>query len=312
MSEEQAEYLTDAMEMMGAGYDHPTVVIEPPRTITARHNGRMVEVEEPAWVKFSTDFKKELKQLDEFSLKVFLYIGLSVNWKTGEAWPGVRKIAEETGMNKDTVTRAVESLEAAGYLEVCRRDGSSNRYKPVRFISVGVRSGRTVLSDEKTELSDENVKLSDASRVNLHNKINKNNQNNGGKPPVSLAAEEIEQATRKADAILGLANPADPSKAWVGRDKIRPDLLHYADWYNKATGQEMTKRVQKSWWKAMSEWKDEGLEIKHLQEAYEARSKWRTVADPNELTKDAAAIKALGDRQVQQIMPEGKSSGYYG
>ena len=129
---------------------------------------------------------------------------------------------------------------------------------------------------------------------------------------VSLTAEEIEQATRKADAILGLANPADPSKAWTGRDKIRPDLLEYADWYNKATGQEMTKRVQKSWWKAMGEWKDEGLEVKHLQEAFEARSKWRTVADPNELTKDAAAIKALGDRRVQQIMPEGKSSGYYG
>ena len=129
---------------------------------------------------------------------------------------------------------------------------------------------------------------------------------------VSLTAEEIEQATRKADAILGLANPADPSKAWTGRDKIRPDLLHYADWYNKVTGQEMTKRVQKSWWKAMGEWKDEGLEVKHLQEAFEARSKWRTVADPNELTKDAAAIKALGDRRVQQIMPEGKSSGYYG
>ena len=54
-------------------------------------------------MKFSTGFKKELATLDGYALKVFLYIGLSVNFATGEAYPGVRNIAENTGMNKDTV-----------------------------------------------------------------------------------------------------------------------------------------------------------------------------------------------------------------
>jgi len=163
-----------------------------------------------------------------------------------------------------------------------------------------------------------NSNLQNGEMLNLQNgeiinsPIQPPNTTNGGKPPISLTAEEIEQATRKADAILGLAIPADPSKAWRGRDMMQPELLHYADWYNATTGQIATKANRTSWWKALRAWEDAGLEIKHLQEAYNARSKWRTVADPNELTKDAAAIKALGERPVEKIYEEGKSSGYYG
>ena len=168
----------NALAMLGAGYGEiPTVVIEPPRTITGRKNGRMVEIEEPAWVKFSTDFKRELVSLDEFSLKVFLYIGLSVNWKTGEAYPGVRLIADETGMDKGTVVKAVANLEELGFLTIQRREGNSNIYTPMRYISIGtVRPERTVVSGDKVELSGETPEVYGAHEGNLHNKKNKNKQ----------------------------------------------------------------------------------------------------------------------------------------
>lgn len=166
----EVEDSTDnAMAMLGKGYEAPSVVVEPPTRRTERRGKKMVEVEEPAWVKFSTDFKNELAEMNEYSLKVFIYIGLSVNFHSGEACPGVRKIAEDTGMNKDTVSKAIANLAATGFLTVHNREGRRNIYKPTRYISIGtVRPERTPkhkLSDAMQKLSDENTKLSDASRV---------------------------------------------------------------------------------------------------------------------------------------------------
>ena len=79
----------NAREMMG-WTEQPTIVVEAPRKVIVRRGGKMEEREEPAWVKFSTDFKAELADLNEFSLKVFIYIGLSVNFKTGSAFPRYR------------------------------------------------------------------------------------------------------------------------------------------------------------------------------------------------------------------------------
>lgn len=183
MSEEKPQYVTDAEEMLGAGYDQPTVVLEAARTYTARKNGRMVEIDEPAWVKFSTGFKSELAKIDEFSLKVFLYIGLSINWQTGEAYPGVRLIAEDTGMDKGTVVNAVKKLEELGFLTIQRKDGAKNTYKPVRYISIGtVRGERTLPSGEDAELSGQNGELSGGGRVDLHNKKNKKEQDTAEVP----------------------------------------------------------------------------------------------------------------------------------
>jgi len=160
MTEQQPEYITDAMEMMGAGYDQPAAVIDPPRTVKALRDSGLADY-------------KELKELK--------------------------------GAN-------------------------------------------------------------------------------------ALSQSEIDQANAKVDYIL--ANN-QPEKAWAGRELIRADLLHYADWYHEVTGQVMTKRVQSAWWKALGEWKAELLDISDLQTAYTARSAWRTVTSPVELTSDAAAIHAL-------------------
>jgi hypothetical protein len=173
--EQQGDYITkeeieEGLAMIGKGYeDQPSVVVEPPRRRIERRGKEMLEVEEAAFVKFSTEFKSELADLDVYALKVFIYIGLSINFESGTAYPGVRKIAKETGMNKDTVGKAIEELESKGFLQVRRKDGSSNIYKPECYFAIGetVPSGRTVpeLSGAGVKLSDENGQLSGASRV---------------------------------------------------------------------------------------------------------------------------------------------------
>lgn len=158
----------NGIEMMNA--ERPAVTVEAPRRTMQRRGQKMVEVEEPAYVKFSTDFKSELADLDVYSLKVLIYIGLSIGYDTGTAFPGVRKIAKETKMNKGTVVKAIEELEEKGFLQVWRKEGGSNTYKPACYFAIGdgVPRSRTVdeLSDESDELYGENAKLYGGSRVN--------------------------------------------------------------------------------------------------------------------------------------------------
>ena len=296
MSEEQAEYLTDALEMIGSGY--AAVEIEHPRTVIQRREGKLQSIDKPAFIKLSTSFKSELAGISGDALKVWIFISLSINRKSERANPGLRTIANGVGLAVNTVQKALKELESVNLLAVYRGERRYNLYEVPEYVSAN-KSDPTVSNrdtdSETVSNSGETVSNSvqTVSPSVILNQSNQSNQN-GGKPPVSLTAEEIEQATRKADAILGLANPADPSKAWKGREMMPPELLHYADWYNSATGQVAIKANRSSWWKALRAWEENGLEVKHLQEAFEARSKWRTVADPNELTKDAAAIKALG------------------
>jgi hypothetical protein len=237
MTEKPPEYVTDALEMIGSGYDQPTVVIEPPRSYTARRNGEMIEVDEPAWVKFSTDFKKELKTLDEYSLKVFVYIGLSVNFETGEAFPGIRKIAEDTGMGKNTVAKAVENLENLKFLTIFRREGASNIYKPVRFISIGtVPPEGTPLAELSLEddlLSLETDQLSLGQEGNLHNKNNKNNKT-GDLVDAILKYNLSPKAIRDAIATHFRLTPNFETKynrqwmQWAMENDVTPEKLKVA------------------------------------------------------------------------------------
>ena len=158
-----------------------SVTIEPARKRVVRHRGRMLEVEDAAFVKFSTAFKKELKDLGEHALKVFLYIGLSIGFETGSSHPGVRKIADETGMAQNTAIKAVQELEDKGFLEVGRRDGASNVYTPIRYISIGKSAspndavGDKPLDEppqEDAKPPHENDKPPQSGRVDLHNQIN--------------------------------------------------------------------------------------------------------------------------------------------
>ena len=58
MSEEKQEYIsTDALEMIGAGYDQqPAAIIDPPRTVKALNESGLFEYQAWGWVKISAKF----------------------------------------------------------------------------------------------------------------------------------------------------------------------------------------------------------------------------------------------------------------
>lgn len=131
--EQQGEYVTqqeidDASEMMG--WKEPAVVIERPRTVAERQpNGQFVDKTIPAYVKFSTSFKAELKNITGTELRVWTYIALSIN-EEGIAFPGIRTIAEALGISHQTVITAVEGLEKKNFLHVVREGRKHNIYQP--------------------------------------------------------------------------------------------------------------------------------------------------------------------------------------
>ena len=217
----EAGFVSEAVEMLSMGYDHPAVEIEQPRTVIQRREGKLQAVDKPAFIKLSTDFKSELAGISGDALKVWIFVSLSINRKSGRANPGLRTIADGVGLAVNTVQKALKELEAANLLAVSRGERRYNLYEIPEYESAN-RAEPTVSSrdtDLETVSNPAETVSNSAQTVSpsvILNQKNQNNQNTGGKPPVSLTPEEIEQATRKADAILGLAIPADLSKAWRG------------------------------------------------------------------------------------------------
>ena len=143
MSEKKAEYkvdqsitqdLDDAIEMLGKGY--PSVTIEPPRKLMEKRKD-FEEVSRPAWIKFSTAFKLEMKNIKPNALKVWIYIALSVNY-SGVAFPGIRTIADNIGVSHQTVLTAIKELEDLGLLSVKRGEARHNFYQlSDDFVTIG-------------------------------------------------------------------------------------------------------------------------------------------------------------------------------
>lgn len=114
-----------------------------------------------------------------------------------------------------------------------------------------------------------------------------------------LSAEELKQVNDKVDAILSFAKRGDFQ--WKGREIFNDNLVVYADWYFNKTGQIPTQRTKKSWIKAFSEWKSEGLSLDDLEKARLHCIPWKKIiSDPNELTKYACAFKAQGSSVVSE------------
>ena len=180
MSEEQAEYLTDAVEMMGAGYDHPAVEIEHPRTVIQRREGKLQAVDKPAFIKLSTDFKSELAGISGDALKVWIFVSLSINRKSGRANPGLRTIADGVGLAVNTVQKALKELEAANLLAVSRGERRYNLYEIPEYVSAN-RAEPTV-SNRDTDLetvSNPDETVSNSAQTVSHSVIlNQSNQKN--------------------------------------------------------------------------------------------------------------------------------------
>ncbi len=158
MSEQSEEYITDAKQMLGAGYE-PAAVIEQPRSRMVLRES-LGEEWTVAWVKLSTAFKPHIKNLRGAPLAVWLYISLSINEK-GIAFPGIRTIAEDTGYSHQGVLDAIKELEGKGYLLVRRGERRFNIYEP-EFAAIG----RTNEPSESVNLVDESSELSQVSPPN--------------------------------------------------------------------------------------------------------------------------------------------------
>jgi len=160
MSEDREEYITDAAAMIGKGYDSPSLEIEPARTVIERRNGKMQEVERAAFVKVSTAFKDELKNIDEVALKVWLFIALSINRNTDEANPGLRAIHNGTGFAVNTIRDAIDRLEHKYGLLVYEKGSgkSANIYTPLAFVSA--KNGVSPTDTQPASVSVENPSVS--------------------------------------------------------------------------------------------------------------------------------------------------------
>jgi hypothetical protein len=249
-----------------------------------------VETERAAFVKIYTSFKQELKDIDGGDLKVWIYLALSINRYTKDARPGLRKIAEDTGMAVNTVRATLERLELRGLLDIVKEDGKGNLYHPSDYVSVSKTDTvtQTVSKSDGTVSKNEgtvSVTRRDSAQLEELEELEK-------EPP--LSEKDYEFVNKKVDKILEYARKS--KDLWKGRDYFSDNHLAYADWYHDTTNQICGKPDHKSWQKCFGIWKDYGLEIKHLQEAYNQDIKWKQViSDPNELTKKAVAIKAMGE-----------------
>ena len=194
MSEEQAEYLTDALEMIGSGY--AAVEIEHPRTVIQRREGKLQSIDKPAFIKLSTSFKSELAGISGDALKVWIFISLSINRKSERANPGLRTIANGVGLAVNTVQKALKELESVNLLAVYRGERRYNLYEVPEYVSAN-KSDPTVSNrdtdSETVSNSGETVSNSvqTVSPSVILNQSNQSNQN-GGKPPIDPSALPID------------------------------------------------------------------------------------------------------------------------
>lgn len=132
---EVEESTENARAMIGMP-EEPSLEIEAPRKVTIRRGGQLHEEDRPAFVKIYTNFKGELKDLPGLDLKVWLYLALSVNRFTGDARPGLRKIADDLNISVNTARLAIERLEEKELLDVVEGgDGKRNIYRPSDYVS---------------------------------------------------------------------------------------------------------------------------------------------------------------------------------
>jgi DNA-binding MarR family transcriptional regulator len=91
------------------------------------------------------------------AFRLAFIISAHINRETGDAWPGLDRLAEAMGMNERSVRRLVDELVNAGHIAKQRGgDGRPNRY-------------RMQVSD-RTNMSDQNVSRLD---INVHSETNR-------------------------------------------------------------------------------------------------------------------------------------------
>jgi len=300
----------EALEMFGKGYE-PAIEIESARTVTERRNGKLIETERAAFVKIYTTFKDELKTIEGEDLKVWLYLALSVNRFTGDARPGLRKIAEDTGMAVNTARAAIDRLESKDLLDVIRNDGIQNCYRPSDYVSVKKETvSKTdtpagAVSKTDTTVSKNRRAVSNQYRKSAQLEELEEPEKEAATPRLSSSElEEVKtEANQTVDGFLEnerrIAELKIQGKVWRGRELCMPQYLPYGDWWHEKTQQHMygakgKAKVNPEWLKAFKEFYENEIPISVLNETYDAEIAWKKIiSKPSELVAKAKAIAAL-------------------
>jgi DNA-binding transcriptional regulator YhcF (GntR family) len=297
--------IDDAMEMLGAGY--PSLEIEQERTVVSRRGGKLIEETQPAFVKISTGFKAEMRDLQPVDLKVWLYIALSVNRNTGTAWPGLRKIAEDCKLAVNTVRDAIERLEDEhGLLTVNRKEGASSIYTPSDYVSANhstVSKSDTpapTVSKNKPTVSN-SAKTVSARRQEIAQPEEPEKQERAARN------QSIKTTITKADATIDaiLQNEHMASTSWQGREKLPPAIRDLADEFVTMTGIKPAKRELSFWLGEISDWLSFGVLRPDVRNGIEyAQAHDFAVMTPASLTKTVRMIAAKRSQPAQGMTYE--------
>lgn len=250
MSEQTAEYLTEALEMLNG---QPAAIIEQPRPQLTLRDG-IGEEWTVAWVKLSTAFKPHIKALKGSPLAVWLYISLSIN-KQGVAFPSMQKIADETGYSRQGVVDAIAILETLGYLKVRRGERRFNLYEP-EFAAIGKMNEPSGCVNS-VDSSGRCVKSVDTlSKVNAPNESTPlyTNKNNKSQLDSSEIAKIEEQTNRKVDAILDQERQAIGKINYPKRESLPEPIRELIDAWVSATGIKPLAREAMGWLSEGQNW----------------------------------------------------------
>jgi hypothetical protein len=131
MSEEHADYVNDALEMIG---QQPAAIIDPPRTVKSLSDNGIADYQVWGWVKTSAKFIAHIKVLRGAKLAIWMCLALSID-ETGKCKATIKKICELTGYSHTEVIDSLKELDGMGYLTV-ERDAKGNIYNP-QFVARG-------------------------------------------------------------------------------------------------------------------------------------------------------------------------------
>lgn len=127
MSEEKPEYLTEAEEMLGKGYQ-PAAIIESPRIVRELTDNGLRDRMAWGWVKISAKFISHIRLLRGAKLAIWQCLSLSID-ETGKCSLTIKEISTMTGYSHTEVIDSIRELQEMGYLGV-DKSGKKNIYIP--------------------------------------------------------------------------------------------------------------------------------------------------------------------------------------
>lgn len=203
MSEENdniLEDITDTQEMMGQGYDSPSIEIYAQQSVIRRKGREMQEEIIPAFIKISTSFKSELKDISGTAMKIWIFIALSINRNTEQAHPGIRTIADSCGMSQNTALTAIKELEGLGLLSVTRGERRYNIYQIPDYVSANAKNASKIDAVAETASIKSETASVNVSNASVDRGITRGTRVNHIKHGANAPSASQKPPTRRTDA----------------------------------------------------------------------------------------------------------------